>query len=331
MVRKQTILRAGLAIGLWCRSAAGAAEATREEEKTIPFPADGLVSLTADEGSVAVRTWERNEVRIQMRKTAWARTRKAADGRLAELNTVIESIGNRIFIREETPADDASRRFHPFGESDREGAKIDYILTVPKPARLKLACDEGDIDVAGTEGDLDAETDEGGIRLENVVSERLTAGCDEGDISIQNARGSDGAVWKTETDEGIVRVEDAVVGSLELTVDEGELIARGIRAGRVEAESDEGDIRISLLPVSGGKYRMESDEGDVGVSVPKNASLSVWLQTEDGGIDSDFRLTVREREDGERREGELGSGGASLKILTQEGEIRLEAETASGR
>jgi len=80
---------------------------------------------------------------------------------------------------------------------------------------------------------------------------------------------------------------------------------------------------VDFQPMENGIYRMGTDEGDIEISLPPDASLRVRVRTEEGKIESDFDLPIKERDDGEVMEGVIAHNGGMLKAYTNEGDVLL--------
>lgn len=327
-MKKTIVLRMGIifsfvifATSAWCD------EARKVEEKTFDFSMGGSISLTADEGSITLKTWDKEKVYLKMTMRAWGRNRREAERLLDELEVRIQEGRNRLIIKvREHDYDDHFNFFDIFdGEFWREhqwrGGIVDFELTVPEKVQLKLRTDEGDVDVSGTEGKLTIDVDEGNVEVADIVSDNVQIGVDEGDISLYNIRGRDEGFVKIDSDEGAVFIEDAEMGDVDVRTDEGEIDLRNVQTRRFWLTTDEGDIRAAFLPMKNGSYRMESDEGDLEIFVPENVNLQVRLQTYEGRIDSDFDLSIRSRDDGESMEGVIGRNEGMLRAYTDEGDI----------
>ena len=127
-----------------------------------------------------------------------------------------------------------------------------------------------------------------------------------------------------ETDEGRVRLEKGVMKRLSIDCDEGDMYLKRIDAKLIDISADEGDVDLDMNILRNGRYRIYTDEGDVALNIPETVELSVFLEAEDGRIDTDFELEIDELDDGERVRGKIGRGGAKLEVSTDEGNISLE-------
>jgi DUF4097 and DUF4098 domain-containing protein YvlB len=139
----------------------------------------------------------------------------------------------------------------------------DLDVSVPDTVRTAaIELDSGDADVAGLEG------------------ERFTVESDSGDVV---ARRMTGPVTLT-TDSGDVTAED-VEGPLALDTDSGDATGRRVRADRVTAQTDSGDVELSL-DVAPTAVDAEADSGDVHVSLP-GGRYRVAAETDSGDVKLD--------------------------------------------
>ena len=314
---------------LWIAAAAFSEEVRKVEEKTFSLSPGGSVSLSADEGSIVVKAWDREEVHLKMTKRAWGRSRREAERLLDEIEVQIQESRDRLVIREV----DRWRKnhFNFFDLFDGEfwtekrwrSGFVDFELMVPRQVQLRLQSDEGDVDVSGTEGSLTIDADEGNVTVDDIVSDQMQLTVDEGDVRVSGLDGAGKGLCKIDADEGSIFMEDCRIEEIDLSADEGEIILRNVKATRISLSADEGNIEADILTVEGGNYRMEAEEGDIEVSIPAEANLRVKLQTDEGRIDSDFDLSTRRTDDGEVKEGVIGRQDGLLRAFTEEGDILL--------
>lgn len=316
-----TVMLISLAATAW------SVEVSRSEERTIDFAYGGTISVTADEGDIIIRGWDKEEVHLKITKHAYARSEREAEYILDRIEIRIQESKDRLIIREEHF--DSRHRFNFFDVFERDfwregrwrSAVVDYELMVPRRIEMNLESDEGDVDVNNTEGPMSIEVDEGDVVLESVSSDDLEIRVDEGFVDVNDVEGTSRSYWKMETDEGTIRIENAVVSEMDIGTDEGEIIAENIEVEEFWLSADEGDIEIDFLPAEDGDYRIQTDEGDVDVILPEDANLGVRIRSEEGRIDSDFDLSIRRHNDSETMEGVIGRKEGSLRATTDDGDI----------
>ena len=137
-------------------------ELREEFHQTYPLAATGRVSLENINGAVHIKTWERNEVKVDAVKTAPTRER------LIEAEIKIDSFGpESINIKTEYPrwTDDRDRRHE-------EPASVEYTLTMPRTARLEsVELINGALDIDGLAGEVKASTINGRLKARGLTNE----------------------------------------------------------------------------------------------------------------------------------------------------------------
>lgn len=134
-----------------------AAQPSKEVHRTLPLPANGVVSIDTYKGSVRVSVWDRNEVQVDVRIVedgGWL----AQDLRRADVD--IDAGTNSVALR-----------------SDWNGAGLlrigstpayHYTVRMPKQARLRVRDHKSDIAVEGVAGGIDLNTHKGTARLREI-------------------------------------------------------------------------------------------------------------------------------------------------------------------
>ena len=149
-------LTAVLALALQARASDWQGSETEEFHQSYPIAANGRIVLHNINGSVEIKAWDRNEVKVDAIKRAWSKER------LQEATIQVNSTGDSISIRTEYPNHD---RNSWNGKRD-EPASVEYTLMVPRNARLA--------DINLVNGNLDLEGVNGEVRV-SCVNGRLTA------------------------------------------------------------------------------------------------------------------------------------------------------------
>ena len=310
-----------------------AAESRKVEEKTFSLEKGGVFSLSANEGYVDVKTWDKNEVHLKMIKVARSRNRSEADAMLEMLEIEINDSKSRLIVKEYDLRRGRHSSSHSildvfdgdfWREQGRRRLYVNYEVTVPVGIRVRLACDEGDVRANGVEGELIIEVDEGDVTIEEALISQLEILVDEGDVNVVRSRDDKEGYCKVEADEGHVILTDCMFSDIDIRSDEGDVELDNVSAGSIWIGVDEGDIYSHFTPSSDGSYHLESDEGHIDISIPAESDLSLRLIADEGRIDSPREFDSHRRDDGERVSGTLGDGGGNLKAFTSEGNIQLK-------
>ncbi len=172
----------------------------------------------------------------------------------------------------------------------------------------------GSIEVVGVDGPLILRTANGGVNVTEI----------RGDVAIRAGEGAIEVSWvsgsvRASTGSGAIRAQH-LDGRVDVRTDDGEISLRQVR-GRVEARTEAGAIYASFLGEPEGA--VETRRGSVEVTLPRDAGIDLDARSADGSVELDSTLQI----DGERAAGhaigQLNGGGASLRIYTARGNVRL--------
>jgi DUF4097 and DUF4098 domain-containing protein YvlB len=261
------------------------------EERSFAGDGDDLeLTLGTFDGAVAVRAWDRDEVRVVI-------TRRAVDAARAESLTVdVSRDGNRIVVDAPQPASRGPQvRIGP-GTSD----SVSFSVDVPRELTLEVRTQDGRIEVHDVEGSIDLDSDDGAVTgrgLRGTIAVRTS----DGSIQLGDVDGRLAA----RTSDGSVRVDgrfdrlavDTSDGSVQITIREG-----SVMQDDWSVSTSDGSIRLDL-PASF-DAELEARTGDGRVRV------------EEGGADAggDRRRDLRTT---------LGAGGRRLSLQSGDGSITI--------
>lgn len=279
------MLHALLLSGLALLAAPAAATDT-----TFAVPADARIEIENFNGSVEVRTWDRDAVSVKASHSERESVRVRMTGSLVRI--------------------DATARFGPT-------RNIEYVVTVPAKAALRISGPFSDVTVNGAGGDVVVETVRGDVHVRGgsgVIDLRSV----EGLVTLEGGRGriSLGAV-----NEGI-RVAN-VIGELLLETVNGDVEAAGVQSDRVEASTVNGDIRYDGTFGERGFYSFATHNGDLSIGVPENVHATFSVATFNGDLDSYLPIALNEIRPGKRFSFAMGEGSARVELESFNGTIRL--------
>jgi len=178
-------------------------------DETRPLAANGELSLENTNGSVRLAAWDEARVRIEAVKRA------GSERALEELRVEIEGEGDRLSVRTRYP------RPHWMGR----GGSVEYRVSVPRGARVRVSTVNGRVEVDGVLGSVRASTVNGSVDLTGVG--------------------------------GVVEAS-AVNGSVEVDV------ARVEPSGRSEIHSTNGSVRLTLPRDTNADIEAHTVNGSVG-------------------------------------------------------------------
>jgi DUF4097 and DUF4098 domain-containing protein YvlB len=153
----------GLAMGVPGQS--GGQEMREEFHQTYPLAANGRVSLENVNGSIRINGWDRNEVRVDAVKRAYARER------MEDAQIVVDAGADALHIRTKYAdenldfSNDANRRHN-------NPPSVDYTLSIPRNARVEsIEVVNGSIEIEGVMNDVVASSVNGPVKAHGLTGE----------------------------------------------------------------------------------------------------------------------------------------------------------------
>ncbi len=260
----------------------------QQMDTTFAVQPDGRLAVDTYAGSVDVRSWDRNEVRVQ----ATYNSRSDID---------IDHLGSTVAI-------DAS--------ADNGMADVRFIIHVPRSFRIIVDGVRTDAIVDGVRGDVVIETVGGSITVRNVIG-RVTVESVSGWVKVEDVRGR---VSASSTNQAVrlARINGDVMAE---TVN-GSITMLALDATNVAAETVNGSITIGSTIRDGGSYTASTTNGSITMAIPDDANASFRTSTFSGSVVSSMNLTLDRRRSGEQSF-RIGSGSARITLESFQGTIRL--------
>lgn len=267
-------------------------------DETRPLDARGEVEVSNVKGSIEVRTWDRDEVRI---------TGSLGDG-VERLE--IQGEGRKLSVRVR----------YPRNSSNAEATSL--VLEIPRQASLDVDSVAASVDVQGVAGD-ELEIDSVSGRVTAVGAPRKASiESVSGDQRLNlNARDID-----AESVSGRITLRGRIAGSIDIESVSGDIDVdtRGERLARLDVSTVSGDASVRTGIADGGRFDFESVSGDVRLVLPRDASAQVEAATFSGDIEAPGANVVHKRYGpGASMEHRYGAGNASIDIETFSGDVEL--------
>lgn len=267
-----------------------------EESDTVPQP-DTTISVrpgTSLEienfgGSIEVKTWDKNQVKI------------AAQHSLRDKVMIVRT-GSALRLKVK------SRRWVP--------ATVTYRIVAPRWMKLELSGVNTDIDVQDSRADVRAETVQGDITLRGSTGFASLSSV-QGGILAQNVHGR---IEASSVNEG-VRLTN-VIGAIYAESVNGGIEIEGATSDSVEASTVNGPVTFEGLISDQGYYRFATHNGCIDVAMPEASNATLSVSTFSGGIDSSFPVTLKKVRS-KRFQTTLGNGKARFELESFQGTIFL--------
>ena len=258
-------------------------------DTTFAMRAGSHLLVESDVGSVKVRSWNRNEVRVQARHTS---------------RTEVEIDRSSSVVSIEASTRNGGR------------AEVDYTITVPRSFVISIEGANTEVDIEGIDGDVSVETLAGGIDIRNVAG-YVQAESVSGFINVDGIRGR---VSVSTSNQG-VRVTN-VTGDVDAEAINGSITLLGLQSTRVSAETVNGGITIGSTVRDGGSYTAATTNGSITMAIPEGTSASVETSTFSGSTQASFPITL-DRRGGGNITFRLGGGSAKIELEAFSGSIRF--------
>ena len=220
-------------------------------DESRPLAAGGTLSLENTNGEVKVAAWDEARVRVEAVKRA------GTERALEELQVEIVGEGDRLSVRTRQP------RGGFFGR----GGQVDYRISVPRAARIRVENVNGPVEVDGVEGPVDASTVNGSVSVAGAAG-TVDASSVNGGVEVDVARVDPAGRSRLKTTNGTVR--------LTLPRDASAEVEAGTVNGSVACDFDLADGRKSRRKIEGriGAGGARFDLGTVNGSVHVDRGLS---------------------------------------------------------
>ena len=248
------------------------------------------LSVEAAAGSMVIRSWDREDVRI-------------VAVRPREVELAIDTARGSLNIRERLRG--------------RRSDVVRYQITVPRIMSITLGRGDVDVDVAGTDGEIVATVRDGTISVDGGRG-LIALQTAHGAISIANARGRISA----RTLNSDIRITDSS-GEIDVEGSDGDVTLERIDADRVDVSTVDGRVAYDGPLKPDGHYTFATHDQGVRLSIPANSGATITTATVTGRVKSDFPFTSRKDMGKGRFSFAVGNGSAQVSLSSFEGVIEV--------
>jgi DUF4097 and DUF4098 domain-containing protein YvlB len=320
--------------------------------KELRTGANPTLGVRNTSGEIRIESHPDDKVIIDAFKVVEADDFERAKRIAEEIEVNIRDYDSQIEIKTRHPSRKSRRFFKRFFSPGRNVmVYVDYHILVPEEIELEVHSTSGDViisDISGgvevraTSGDLsmkkmrgnlDLETTSGDAEVFDVEGDVAIRGTSsdlemsdiKGDVEISSTSGETSVEDLT----GSVRINktsgdiylEMMKGDIQASSSSGDLMIDQIEGG-LDLETSSGDIEVKTRILPRCEYHVETSSGSVGFSLPENSDARLTLKTSSGDINTELPLTLH-RISRNLLEGELGSGGPEIHLVTSSGDIEL--------
>lgn len=241
-------------------------------------------------GSVNVRAWGRDAVRLEADRPSQSRIEVSEDEGVLSLRSI--------------------------GRMGVPGT-VEYTLQVPRWMELRIAGVMNDVSVDGVEAPVKVGTVKGDVAVRGG-REFLELQTVQGGVKVEHARGR---ITASSVNQGVTL--DDVEGEIQAETVNGEIHLLRVRSRQVECSSVNGSLDYDGELRDGGHYSFTTHNGDITVVLPGKPNADISVSTFNGEFQSVFPVSITRAHRTRRFRFTLGSGTANLELESFQGTIRL--------
>ena len=293
MIRHRLLHRSRVALATTMAAVSPIAACAQQTDTTIAVQPNARVQMQNFAGSIRVRAWDRNAVRVHAGQSRRDEVRVQGGDAALSIVTVSKS---------------------------GVPAPLDYEIMVPARAALDISGTYTDIEIDGVRGSVSATTVQGGVTLrggDGVISLKSV----DGAVSAQDATGR---IEVNGVNKGIALRN--VNGDIAAETVNGSIELDGIESSDVDAETVNGGVSYAGSIRDRGRYRFASHNGSITVSIPERTNATVAAVSYQGTFSSRFEIPklVADAPGSPRRANfALGNGSARIEAESFQGNIIL--------
>jgi DUF4097 and DUF4098 domain-containing protein YvlB len=320
--------------------------------KELTTGADPSLIVRNTSGEIKIESHPENKIIIDAFKVVEADDSEKAKRLAEEIEVMVKDYDSRIEIKTGY-APRKSRGFFKrlFSSDGNRSARVDYHILVPEEIELNIHSTSGDViisDISGEvgvhatsgdlltkriKGNLDLQTTSGDVEIFEVGGDVAVRGTSsdleisdiKGDVEISSTSGETsvqditGSV-KIDKTSGDIYLE-RIKGDIQTSSSSGDLVIDQIEGG-LDLQTSSGDIEVRTEISRQYEYYVETSSGSVDFWLPENSDAQIALKTSSGSINSELPVILHTISRN-LLEGELGSGGAEVRLVTSSGDIEL--------
>jgi len=291
-------------------AAAWAAEKYVEPfSKTESLAKDGRVTIRNLSGTLDVRGWDQDQVKIEAEKISNASSLEKAKANAALVTIEVVKEGSNLKVETK----------YPEGRNRDLNVSVNYKIWVPERAAVKLRNVSGTVNVEAIGGPFEAEVTSGSATVAKMagpvdfrtVSGRITVRDVANDIDLKTVSGNIEA--------------SQIKGSVGAETTSGRIELRDVSGAKtVRAKVLSGNIVYEGQLAPGARITLEALSGGLELTLPANAAFELNAETFSGHVDSEFPITMSGKISPKELRGVVNNGGATLRLKTFSGSIHIK-------
>jgi len=295
--------------------------------KTESLARDGKVEIRNISGDVEVKTWDRDEVKIDALKTSKASSMETAKENATKVTIEVTRENGVLKVWTKYPKPSIKNL----------NVSVNYKVMIPSQAAINARSVSGDVTLENIGGKASAETKSGDV---TVIGAKNGANAEtvSGDVKVVDVQ--NGVYCKTAS--GNVDAKN-ITGNTDLDCVSGNVTAENIR-GDVEADTVSGNVKLIDISdadvvkgktMSGtatylgdikpnGRYSLNAHSGIVEMTIPSGSAFDLDASTFSGSIKTEFEIMMSGTLSKRKISGSVNGGGADVNLKAFSGNVYLK-------
>jgi DUF4097 and DUF4098 domain-containing protein YvlB len=257
-----------------------------KEELHFDPPRGGVFRLHNANGKTRVCGEDRSDIEVQVAKTVRAESAEAAHRLLEQIRVASVENDDALELEVEIPS-----------KWNRRGC-ANVEVRLPRAMHVELSTVNGRVEIAGLRGRVRARSSNGSACITDIAGD-IEVATSNAKVCCSGTRGK----LVARSSNGKIEIDD--------------------HRGSVDASTSNGLIRASLEEVGKEGIQLATSNGRIVLELPEEVNADVDIRVDNGIIRNDRKLCRATRETNGRVSGQLGSGGALIKLRTSNGSIAL--------
>ena len=298
------------------------------DRKTLTVGRATELELSNIAGDIMISPGSGPDATIEYTRHGYGDTREEAKRQLAMLEVTLNVTEGRGVV---------STRYASSGYRDRERGRriqssVDYHVTAPPQARIRVKSISGDIQVSRMKGDLALETISGNIRIDSGGRVSL-AKTMSGDVDISGITAEEPLVASSVS--GTVTLRSLKARYLDINSVSGDVMIKDVACERAELQTLSGNLEYAGRLMKNGRYELKAHSGDIRLLLSGDTGFDVEANSFSGKIRSDLPI---KNEAEQEQAGEMYAGGVRVRFpkravfrgTYKDGSATIELTTFSG-
>lgn len=257
-------------------------ELDKKINKTYNVGSDSELMIKNSFGDIELQDWDKSVIQIDVTISVKGKNEEYARKALDQIDVKFSQNGDRVMAETDNDCNCGNKI---------EQFSIDYVVHVPKSARVQLRNSFGDVAVQDRNGPTKIDVQHGDFRLERLSHADNMVELQFGDGEVEGVNGLKARIQHSDFDG-----ED--IADLSLNVKFSDVELRNVTKLSGGLEVQHSDVNVEVIGKQWSEMNMNIDFSDVDIELGKGAEVRFEVQTSFSDVDVDSGMKAIEKERG---------------------------------